>query len=355
MPGVCWRCTGNFIRARKSATLGAGVCYFCGAARWANLSSVGFFPKKRRKQAARCCDEQYPSRVATPVTVACGSCKSACARSRRTRCACSMGATPTSRAKQAWKCEALMPAISANSATFGQGRGQSSRKFRARAIPGGRKPAGSPARGRVTSVASRPCNAARAWAKLFLKEENRKNYSAIILFPQCPENSFWSSVNIDRNKTPLTFEFNYDNTITWPLAAVQMLVNQLLNEESIDKKRCYITGLSMGGMGTFEMLYRFPMLFAAAMPICGGGDALRYDERIKKTSFWIFHGDADVVVNVNESRAMVNKLKELKVTVTYTEYPAVNHNSWDNAFAEPTFLKWMFSNKRKNRKAIIKL
>ena len=184
-------------------------------------------------------------------------------------------------------------------------------------------------------------------AKLFLKEENRKNYSAIILFPQCPENSFWSSVNIDRNKTPLTFEFNYDNTITWPLAAVQMLVNQLLNEESIDKKRCYITGLSMGGMGTFEMLYRFPELFAAAMPICGGGDTLHYDKRIKKTAFWVFHGDADPVVNVNASRAMVSKLKELKVSVTYTEYPTVKHNSWDNAFAEPTFLKWMFSNKRK--------
>ena len=184
-------------------------------------------------------------------------------------------------------------------------------------------------------------------AKLFLKEANRKNYPAIVLFPQCPENSFWSSVNLDRKKTPMTFEFNYDNPVTWPLAAVQMLVIQLLNDESIDKKRCYITGLSMGGMGTFEMLFRFPKLFAAAMPICGGGDALHYDERIKKTAFWIFHGDADAVVNVNESRAMVSKLKELKVPVTYTEYPTVNHNSWDNAFAEPTFLKWMFSKKRK--------
>ncbi len=184
-------------------------------------------------------------------------------------------------------------------------------------------------------------------AKLFLKEENRKNYPAIVLFPQCPENSSWRSVNTDRKKTPPTFEFNYDNTITWPLAAVQMLVNQLLKDEAIDKKRCYITGLSMGGKGTFEMIYRFPELFAAAMPICGGGDTLHYDKRIKKTAFWVFHGDADPVVNVNASRAMVSKLKELKVSVTYTEYPTVKHNSWDNAFAEPTFLKWMFSNKRK--------
>ncbi|MBL7748170.1 MAG: phospholipase, partial [Chitinophagaceae bacterium] len=111
-------------------------------------------------------------------------------------------------------------------------------------------------------------------------------------------------------------------------------------------KKCYITGLSMGGMGTFELVYRFPKLFAAAMPICGGGDAIHYDKRVKKVSFWVFHGAVDAVVSVKESIAMVNKLKELKAAVTYTEYPDVNHNSWDNAFAEPTFLSWMFSHKR---------
>lgn len=184
-------------------------------------------------------------------------------------------------------------------------------------------------------------------SKLFLTADNRKNFPAIIVFPQCPENSYWSSVTVDRSKTPTTFEFNYDNPINWPLDAVQKLVQQLIKNEGVDKKRCYITGLSMGGMGTFEILYRFPKVFAAALPICGGGDAFRYDERVRKTSFWVFHGDADAAVNVNESRAMVNKLKSLKVDVTYTEYPNVNHNSWDNAFAEPTFLSWMFAHKRK--------
>ncbi len=184
-------------------------------------------------------------------------------------------------------------------------------------------------------------------AKLFLGKETRKNYPAIVIFPQCPENSFWSSVKIDRNKTPISLEFNYDNPITWPLDAVQKLVSQLLSVEAVDKKRCYITGLSMGGMGTFELLYRFPKIFAAAQPICGGGDVSRYDERVKKTSFWVFHGEVDAVVGVNESRAMVEKLKSIKVDVTYTEYPNVNHNSWDNAFAEPAFLSWMFSHKRK--------
>jgi predicted peptidase len=105
----------------------------------------------------------------------------------------------------------------------------------------------------------------------------------------------------------------------------------------------------MGGMGTFEMVYRFPKIFAAAIPICGGGDALRYDERVKKVAFRIFHGEADNVVLVNESRAMVNKLKELKANVAYTEYPGVNHNSWDNAFAEPDFISWMFGKKKKKK------
>ena len=69
-------------------------------------------------------------------------------------------------------------------------------------------------------------------AQLFLTDENRKNFPAIVVFPQCPENLAWSSVNIDRNKTPLTFEFNYDNTITWPLDAVQKLVTQITNRRS---------------------------------------------------------------------------------------------------------------------------
>jgi predicted peptidase len=123
-----------------------------------------------------------------------------------------------------------------------------------------------------------------------------------------------------------------------------------VQSESIDKSRIYITGLSMGGMGTFEAVYRNPGIFAAAMPVCGGGDTVHYDGRVKKTSFWVFHGSADAVVNVNQSRAMVNKLKASKADVTYTEYPGVNHNSWDNAFAEPTYLSWVFSHKRKNVK-----
>jgi predicted peptidase len=187
-------------------------------------------------------------------------------------------------------------------------------------------------------------------SKLFLKEENRKNFPAIIVFPQCPEESFWAVTKMDRSKQPYKIEFDYSADVNWPLAAANELVKKLVKEEAVDKSRLYITGLSMGGMGTFESVFRYSNMYAAALPICGGADTALYDKRVKKTSFWIFHGAADAVVDVNLSRQITDKLKSLKADVNYTEYPGVNHNSWDNAFAEPTFISWMFSHKRKKVK-----
>jgi len=188
-------------------------------------------------------------------------------------------------------------------------------------------------------------------AKLFLADSNRKNFPCFVIIPQCPGESYWSSAIIDRSAQPLKISFNYDSAaVMWPLVSAIEVLKQTVQSESIDKSRIYITGLSMGGMGTFEAVYRNPGFFVAAMPICGGGDVVRYDKRINTTSFWVFHGDADAVVSVEQSRAMVKRLKKLKVDVTYTEYPGVNHNSWDNAFAEPAYLSWLFSQTRKFRK-----
>ncbi len=187
-------------------------------------------------------------------------------------------------------------------------------------------------------------------AKLFLNEENRRNFPAIVVFPQCPQESFWAVIKVDTTKRPREIGFDYNATANWPLAAANELVKQLAKDEAVNSKRIYITGLSMGGMGTFESVFRYPDMYAAAMPICGGADVMSYDKRVKKTSFWVFHGAADPVVNVKLSRDMVSRLKALKVKVDYSEYPGVNHNSWDNAFAEPTYLSWMFSHKRKKVK-----
>lgn len=181
-------------------------------------------------------------------------------------------------------------------------------------------------------------------AKLFLTDANRKNFPAIVVAPQCPTDNYWGSVTVDRNTSPFTLSFDYSRAETTALNAAIELVKKLITEESVDKKRVYITGLSMGGMGTFEAVFRYPKLFAGAAPICGGGDAARYTKQAAKIPFWIFHGDQDAVVSVKESHAMAAKLKSLKAIVKYTEYGGVNHNSWDNAFAEPDFMKWLFAN-----------
>lgn len=183
-------------------------------------------------------------------------------------------------------------------------------------------------------------------SKQFIDAKVRQKFPAIVVFPQCPEDGFWSSVKFDRTAAPLRFDFDYMGQPA-PESLLQSieLVKDLVAHENVDTRRIYVTGLSMGGMGTFEAIYRYPDLFAAALPICGGGDTLHY-QRVK-TPFWVFHGGADQVVDPKYSRAMVDRLRALKVKVKYTEYPGVNHNSWDNAFAERNYLRWMFAKRRK--------
>jgi predicted peptidase len=183
-------------------------------------------------------------------------------------------------------------------------------------------------------------------SSLFIREEIRNQFPAFVIFPQCPEESYWSSVDIDRSVSSLGLSFNYTKPITKPLHLVVELIKGLKKTGKIDSDRVYIMGLSMGGMGTFEAAHRFPNLFAAALPICGGGDAKKYSNKAARVPFWIFHGSADNVVNVRYSQEMRDKLTKLKANVTYTEYPGVGHNSWDNVFAEPDLLPWMFSKHR---------
>ncbi len=183
-------------------------------------------------------------------------------------------------------------------------------------------------------------------AKLFLEEKNRADFPAIVVFPQCPPESYWSSVKIDREKRPMSLDFSYADQLNWPTQAAVDLVKSLLKTESVDKKKVYLMGLSMGGMGTFETLSRYPKLFAAATPICGGGDPDLARKYAKRLPLWVFHGDADNVVEVKYSREMVAKLKELGANVQYTEYPGVGHDSWNNAFAEPKLLPWLFGQKK---------
>lgn len=187
-------------------------------------------------------------------------------------------------------------------------------------------------------------------SKLFLNEDNRTSFPAFVVFPQCPEPMAWSSIGLNRTKMPVQLESGYADTLTWTLQACYDLIAQLQRDERVDKNRIYIAGLSMGGFGTFEAIARKPKLFAAAAPICGGGDSTYCEKYARYVPLWVFHGAVDAVVPVTMSQQLVAKLKLLGANVTYTEYPGVNHNSWDNAFAEPQFLPWLFAqNKKKKR------
>lgn len=183
-------------------------------------------------------------------------------------------------------------------------------------------------------------------ASLFLADSNRTRYPAIVVFPQCPQNSFWARANVNRTTTPFEISFDYSGAPSGPLNAAIELTRQLMQDGSVDKKRVYVTGLSMGGMGTFEAVFREPKLFAAAVPICGGGNTQAYNRKTARVPFRVFHGAADAVVNVKLSQEMVARLKELNAKVEYVEYPGVNHNSWDNAFAEPDFISWFYQRKK---------
>lgn len=177
---------------------------------------------------------------------------------------------------------------------------------------------------------------------VFLDSLNRINFPAIVIFPQCPKDSYWSSVQINRSTTPTTFVFDYSAPINWPLQAVIDLVKSIKH----DKSRTYIMGLSMGGMGTMEAVSRNPKMFAAASPICGGADLSYVAKYAKRVPLWVHHGDVDIVVPVRHSRELVKAVQDQGVEIKYSEYSKVNHNSWDNAFKQPELLSWIFSHRK---------
>lgn len=171
--------------------------------------------------------------------------------------------------------------------------------------------------------------------------------NVIVLAPQCPEDSYW--VDIVRPTTPEECEwrtFPQSAEMTPPLRAVKEMVDSLIATGTVDQNRIYCTGLSMGGMGTLDLLLRFPDLFAAVQPVCGAVNIERLRGYTGTTAVRLFHGDCDDTVPVHFSREAFQVLKDKGFTVEYKEYPGVYHNSWDNAFAEPDFLSWMLSKSR---------
>jgi predicted peptidase len=183
---------------------------------------------------------------------------------------------------------------------------------------------------------------------LFLQDSLRKAFPAIVVFPQCADNQRWSNFKIaidsvTHKREGMIFPISDSPTVMMDLLI--KLVNQLERNYPVKKNQCYVGGLSLGGMGTYDLVKRMPNTFAAAFPICGGANPA-IAPQLKNTSWWIFHGLKDDTVNPDYSRQMAKALEDAGAKVKITLYPNANHNSWDSAFAEKDLLPWLFSQKR---------
>ena len=173
-------------------------------------------------------------------------------------------------------------------------------------------------------------------AREFCTAARRKDFPCYVLAPQCPENEKWADV--DWSAETVEFPAKASPSLT----LVFQLLDQMLETASIDKDRIYITGLSMGGYGTWDALVRRPNFFAAALPICGGADP-RTADKIAEIPVWCFHGGDDQVVVVENSRTMIAALQEAGGQPKYTEYPGVGHDSWTATYANDEHYTWLFS------------
>lgn len=176
----------------------------------------------------------------------------------------------------------------------------------------------------------------------FCSPQIREQYPCYVLAPQCPADESWADVDW----TLPTFRQPNETSIS--LQLVLELVDEMMESAAIDSKRIYITGLSMGGYGTWDAIARRPNLFACAVPVCGGADTATAS-KISHTPVWCFHGAKDGVVTVDLSRKMMIALKQAGGTPKYTEYPDAKHDSWTATYKNADMHKWMFAQRFKPR------
>ncbi len=153
-------------------------------------------------------------------------------------------------------------------------------------------------------------------------ERHPDRYPAIVVLPQCPAREYWQGGALNEAMDS---------------------VERTIEEASVDPAHMYLTGISMGAFGSFLLATLQPRRFAAVVPICGGGQPQVMAPILAKVPLWVFHGADDGVIPAEYSRDMVDAIRaEHPVELRYTEYPGVDHNSWDRAYSEPELPKWLF-------------
>jgi len=161
--------------------------------------------------------------------------------------------------------------------------------------------------------------------------EAQRKHPAFVLVPQLPEDREW--------KAPKPAAWSPFNETVLQIVAV------VSREFAIDADRIYVTGQSLGGYGTWDIIAKHPDVFAAAVPLCGGGDASRI-VAARRMPIWAFHGAKDEAVPVTESRELVTALKRVGSPVKYTEYNGVGHDVWTRAYADKDLADWLFAQRR---------
>lgn len=175
----------------------------------------------------------------------------------------------------------------------------------------------------------------------FASDENMIRYPAFVIAPQCPLNTSWANLNRDRSSTQISLQ----PAPTKPMQLLMELIGQLKKTLRVDTTRIYITGLSMGGFGTYDAIMRYPKLFAAAVPVCGGGDVSKASS-IAQIPIWIFHGAEDPSVSPGYSLEMLQALTKAGAHPGFTQYPEVGHFSWLGAYSDELMMEWLFRQRK---------
>ncbi len=182
-------------------------------------------------------------------------------------------------------------------------------------------------------------------ASLFASDSIRTKFPAIVVFPQCPANASWHNGTFQYNNGQGSYNYPEKITYNTQQELLEGLITQLTTTTPVNSSKIYVGGLSMGAMGTFELVRRNPNLFAAAFAICGGAN-LSIVPKIKDTPWFIFHGMEDNVVPYTYSQAITKALQKAQAKVILKLYPGVGHDSWTNAFADPQLMPLLFMNSK---------
>jgi predicted peptidase len=170
--------------------------------------------------------------------------------------------------------------------------------------------------------------------------ERRQRFACFLIAPQCREDRLWV-------ETPRAFDRAAPRQAPGPqMQVVINILEEVIREFPIDPQRLYLTGMSMGGYGSWDLGTRLAERWAAVAPICGGGDEL-YADRLVRVPVWAWHGDADDVVPVRKSRTMIDAIRQHGGTPKYSELAGVGHDSWTPAYTDPDgVIPWMFEQRK---------